>query len=80
MDPPSTSARYLSTPFGGSSVQPRRRIDVAEGQVVSDVEIKLEVAAAISGRVVDDNGEPLANVRVHAVRLGAGSRPQRTSS
>lgn len=73
--PPRTTGRHLMTPFGGSATRPTRRVPVAEGQTVSDIEIRLEVGASISGRVVDDSGEPLANVRVSALRRVPGGRP-----
>ncbi len=75
--PASTSSRYLAASFGASPTQASQRIDIADGQVLSGVEIRLPLAATISGRVVDDNGEALGRIQVAAVARGAGSRPQR---
>ena len=44
-----------------------RAVRVAAGQAI-DVELHLQKGAAISGRVLDANGEPVAEVRVMAMR------------
>jgi len=44
-----------------------RTVRVAAGQAV-DVELHLQKGAAISGRVLDANGEPVAEVRIMAMR------------
>jgi protocatechuate 3,4-dioxygenase beta subunit len=55
---------------------PALPIDVGDGQRVRDVTVPLWRYAVISGRVVDEAGEPLPGIDVRAVRLqfGAGRR------
>jgi protocatechuate 3,4-dioxygenase beta subunit len=43
-------------------------ITVAAGEAVKDVEIKFRPAGAITGRVLNEDGEPMANVTVQAMR------------
>ncbi len=43
-------------------------LTIAKGQHLKDLTFKLEPAAVIAGRVSDEDGEPLANVRVQAMR------------
>lgn len=43
-------------------------ITLAAGQTVKDVLIRLNAAAVISGRVVDEDGEAMQNVRVQVMR------------
>jgi hypothetical protein len=43
-------------------------VEVGEGQRVIDADITMWRYASITGRVVDDLGEPIAGVQVHAVR------------
>jgi hypothetical protein len=50
--------------------EPGTPVRVAAGEVAAKLEIALPRAAAISGRVVDEFGEPMARVRVSAQRLG----------
>jgi protocatechuate 3,4-dioxygenase beta subunit len=72
--PPEHTARLLPTD------RPTRPLDVAEGATVAAPEIRLPLAAAVSGRVTDENGEPLAEVRVYAMSQRGGSKPQRAGS
>jgi protocatechuate 3,4-dioxygenase beta subunit len=46
----------------------RLRPPLAEGEIVTDVVIRMWRPASISGRVIDEAGEPLVNVQVHATR------------
>ncbi|MFL6300044.1 MAG: carboxypeptidase-like regulatory domain-containing protein, partial [Terriglobales bacterium] len=43
-------------------------VTVAAGEAVKDVEIKFRPAGAITGRVLNEDGEPMANVTVQAMR------------
>ena len=50
------------------STEPGRPLDVAEGQVLEKLDFALPRAAVISGRVIDETGEPVAGVSVWAMR------------
>jgi hypothetical protein len=55
---------------------------VAAQQEVQDVEVRIPPLASISGKVVDENGQPMAEVNVMAVRyvyIGVGGKRLQTS-
>ena len=54
-----------AAPIGPSNA---RRVEVAAGQSLDDVDLHLERGAVIVGRVLDSAGEPLADARVTAMR------------
>jgi Carboxypeptidase regulatory-like domain len=51
-----------------SDANPSRTVHVAAGQAIDDLEVHLQKGAAISGRLVDASGEPVADARVMAMR------------
>jgi hypothetical protein len=58
-------------------------IDVAEGQTVDRIDLKLSRAGVITGRITDEFGEPMAGVQVSAVRfqfMNGSRRDRRTTS
>jgi Carboxypeptidase regulatory-like domain len=59
--PPDNTARLLGTD------EASRPIDVDEGATITVPDMRLPFGAAVSGRVVDERGEPLANVEVYAM-------------
>src|SRR5262245_4601026 len=60
---------YMDGVFGGRGPNSRGvSLSVDAGQVVRDVRITMVPLAAMSGRVFDDRGEPLANVNVQALK------------
>jgi len=63
--------RYLSTSASGDARE--HLVDLADGQAIEHLDVALERAGAMTGRVVDELGEPLANVRVSAEISGSGS-------
>jgi hypothetical protein len=72
-------ARYLSSAYGARD--PRdggKSIDIAGSQVVEGVEIRLLRAAVLSGRVLDEFGEPVPFARVQALQRVEGGEPRRT--
>jgi hypothetical protein len=79
--PPENNARFIAPERGTGP------IDVADAATVAAPDQRLPFAAAISGRVTDERGEPLANLEVYAMgerygdpmlqRLGSGW-PNRT--
>jgi len=83
------SAAYLAIAYGakkpsGPGSDPGTPIDLADGQTFDKAAIALPRGAVITGRVTDENGDPLARVQVYtmtylpgssrAVRSGGGSQ------
>lgn len=66
------SARYL--PLSDSLESALPLVRVSENQVLDGIEIRLKPAAAISGRVVDEYGEPLAFTTIRVLQRLAGGR------
>jgi hypothetical protein len=73
-------AGYLGSPARAKSHSPQPiPIDITAGETVGDVNFKFVRAGAISGRIVDDFGDPLVNARVTARRwvfTEGGRRPE----
>ncbi len=68
---------YVNQPYGQKEPgQPGTILALAPGQQVRDLSIRLIRAAAISGHVYDEDGEPLLRARVSAMVYGY-SRGQR---
>jgi hypothetical protein len=60
---------YMDGAFGQRGTNGRgRSLPVEAGQAVRDIRITMVPFAAISGRVYDDRGEPMANVNVRALK------------
>jgi len=69
--PPAHRATHLAQQYGETQpLRPRFRrpyqISLRNGEHLENADVALWRALAISGRVVDEGGEPLANVNVHA--------------
>lgn len=67
-----TAARagYLPAQYGQRRPQERgRTVVVRDGDVVEHVEIALQRAGVLSGRVFDESGDPYPGVRVEAIEL-----------
>ena len=74
--PPAHRARYLPAHFGAASPnESGMAIRVTAGQFVERIEVALPLAAAIAGRVVDEAGEPLANIRVELFKAPDAAVP-----
>jgi hypothetical protein len=68
--PPEYRSRYLGRVFGGEDVWGHgRAIEIAAGEVRDGIDVVLPASAAVSGRVLDEAGEPLARVSVRAIRV-----------
>jgi hypothetical protein len=68
--PPAHRARYLPAHFGATTPYASgAAVRVSAGETVERVDVALPVAAAIAGRVVDEAGEPLADVRVELLKV-----------
>jgi hypothetical protein len=61
--------RYVDAMLGARRPSsPGRPLELADGQKIENVTLSLSPAGAISGRVVDELGEPVAGARVAALR------------
>ena len=67
---------YRTISFGATSQNgPAKRVELADGQVVENVDIALPRAGVITGRVFDPYGDPAARVNVHPLLLRVGGEP-----
>lgn len=65
-----SKAGYVTTRFGARQpLEPPVPIELAPGTVLDNVDIRLMKGAAISGRLVDENGDPVVESDVSAGRL-----------
>jgi hypothetical protein len=64
-----SKAGYARAQFGGRAAGPRVLIEVTAGTTVDGIELRMERGAAITGRVVDDRGDPLPGLSVAADRV-----------
>ena len=55
--------------------QPRRMITVTAGQSLDNVDFRLQKGGAITGRLLDENGEPMPDARIMAMRRAPASAP-----
>jgi hypothetical protein len=72
-----TRSGYVSLQFGQKAPnQPGTPIEITDGQALDKVNFALPRGGAISGRIVDDLGEPISSVEVHVQRFAymGGSR------
>ena len=74
VNPGQTAARYLPALYPDPDVEPAAPLIVVANQVIEQIVIALPRAAAISGRVVDHGGKPIAMVIVMAQEALAGER------
>ena len=64
-----SKARYVNTALGARRTgAPGRAFDLADGQKVENLTIVLATAGVITGRVLDDGGEPMTGAYVMALR------------
>lgn len=60
---------YVSLQFGQQRpFEPGRPLELADGQLIERVDFALPRGSVISGRVTDELGEPMAGVRMQAMR------------
>jgi protocatechuate 3,4-dioxygenase beta subunit len=83
--PPQYSSQYLSMSYGANRpagaywVEPGQSIELKDGQSIEKVVIALPRGGVITGRVTDENAEPLARVQVYTLSFPPGmSRGQRS--
>ena len=64
-----SKTRYVDHALGaGAPGRPGRAFELADGQKLEGLTIRLSLAGVITGRVLDDAGEPVANATVMAMR------------
>jgi protocatechuate 3,4-dioxygenase beta subunit len=77
--PPQYSSQYLSISYGATRSsgfywnEPGKSIELKDGQTVDKVLISLPRGGVITGRVVDENGEPLTRVQVYTLAFPPGT-------
>jgi protocatechuate 3,4-dioxygenase beta subunit len=64
-----TKTNYVRSAYGEARVEgPGRRLPVAEGEVVDKIDIRMTRAGVVTGKVVDEFGDPVTDVFVTAMR------------
>ena len=69
---------YLRQDYGAKLPNhPGTLLEIRQNEKLSDAALRLTAQAVVSGKVVDDSGEPVTNVNVQAMRKGfANGSPQ----
>jgi hypothetical protein len=76
-----TKTRYVDAALGARAPgRPGRAFDLADGQKIDGLTLPMATAGVITGRVVDDAGEPVANAMVMALRQRRGDGGTRLSA
>lgn len=64
-----TKGGYVSLSYGQlRPFEQGKQVDVAEGQVIEKLDVALPRGSAVTGRVVDEFGDPVTNARVAPLR------------
>jgi Carboxypeptidase regulatory-like domain len=64
-----TKANYVRSAWGETRVEgPGKRIPVADGQVVDKIDVRLTRTGVVTGKIVDEFGDPVTDVSVTAMR------------
>ena len=77
-----TKPNYVRTAWGEQRVEgPGKRITLADGQRLDNIDLRMTRAGAITGKIVDEFGDPVSDVSVSAMRYQyvQGSRRLMTS-
>jgi hypothetical protein len=70
---------YRTVSFGATSQNgPGKRVELADGQVLENVDIALPRGGVITGRVFDPYGDPAARVDVYPLLIRLGGEPAQT--
>jgi hypothetical protein len=73
-----SKAGFVTLRFGQSlPSDPFTRLDIRPGQYLREIDAALPRASAIEGRVVDENGDPLAEATAAAIRIKSDSGQRR---
>lgn len=72
-------AAYQAASYGSTASNPRGRpLQVANGQQLEDIDIALPRTGAITGRVTDATGDPVARVQVSVLAMRRASQPMQS--
>lgn len=64
-----TKTNYVRAAWGEQRVEgPAKRLPIADGQVIEKIEFRLVRAGVITGRIVDEFGDPVTDVAVSPMR------------
>jgi len=64
-----TRSGYLSFEYGQRRIGERgKMIELSEGEALSSIDVRMPRASVISGRVLDENSEPVPNVSIWVLR------------
>src|SRR3954470_13983333 len=64
-----TKPNYVRSAFGAERVEgPGKRMTLVDGQVLEKIDLRLVRAGVITGRVVDEFGDPMTDVQVAPMR------------
>jgi len=64
-----TKANYIRTAWGEQRAEgPGKRITLADGQVLDNIDLSLRRAGVVTGKVVDEFGDPVTDVYVTVMR------------
>jgi len=73
-----TKSGFVTMQYGQSRpFEPGRPIELADAQVMEKADVALPRGSAVSGRIVDEFGEPVSDASVTAMRLQYGSGKRR---
>jgi hypothetical protein len=75
-----TKANYVRAAFGAERVEgPGKRMPIADGQVLDKIDIRLTRAGVVTGKIVDEFGDPVTDVMVVPMRYQFGQGGRRLS-
>ena len=80
VSPNQNTGAYLAAAYGASdSREPGKVIELKEGQQFDTADVPLQRGGAVTGRIIDDGGDPLSRVNVYVSRtIPGGQGFQRT--
>src|SRR5436305_8903688 len=64
-----TKANYVRTSWGEPRPEgPGKRIPVGDGETISSIDLRLKRSGVITGKIVDEFGDPVTDVSISAMR------------
>ena len=75
VSPNQNTGAYLGSAYGASdSREPGKVIELKEGQQFDTADVPLQRGGAVTGRIIDDGGDPLSRVNVYVSRTTPGGQ------